>query len=142
MKTPREVLLHEHRHVSDRLNTMRNEVVQSLVAPTQTATSAADELTAGFLAACWQELFVRCRRWWAGLGLAWCVVLMFVALDSPEPPQRSALSVATSEPTIEALRERRQLQAELLGIASNHEHPDAEPSLGPRSDIRFEQRYA
>ena len=140
MKTPRELLFHEHREVNDRLDAVRSEVVRSLSGPTR-AEGAGCEPSTEFLATCWQELFVGCRRWWAGLGVAWCVVLMFLALDSAGPLRQSMLAAATSAPTIEALQERRQLQDELLGIASNHEPHESHPALGPRSDIRIDQRY-
>jgi hypothetical protein len=139
MRTPRQLLLEHHRHAQDRLDGVRAEVVAGLGrSPQQEAPPSS--LGNGFLAACWEELFVCCRRYWAGLGTAWVALLLFAAVGAGGngEPARTARA---STPMLEAMKVQRQLRAELLGATAD-ETPASSPGFGPRSEALREERFA
>jgi hypothetical protein len=113
MKTPREILLARHRAAEPRLDMVRRDILENL---------SPKEIRRGgrwnnFVAGC-RELF-RLPRWaWSGLGAAWLVIvgLNIAARETPATqPAPSAIAKRSSD-TLQALREQKQLFAELVGL--------------------------
>jgi hypothetical protein len=139
MKTPRTLLLDQHRHMLARLNAVRAETVHAVTAPPETVAAPAPT-SPGLLASCWQELFVRCRQYWLGLGVAWAVVLLFAAANAPGG---SGARVASASPAqVQAAAAQWGLRNELLGGVTPIP-PDSDADRArPRSDRWRQERYA
>ena len=129
MKTPREILFHRHQAAEAKLDALRRDVLRDL--PGNQDSRPNDSRS--FLATCC-ELF-RLPRWaWTGLAAAWLLIigLNIAARDTTDrPASSSSLTAKGSSDTLQALREQKQLFAELVGLRS--ENPDAEtPRFVPR----------
>jgi len=117
MKTPKELLLSRHRDAEPALDAVREEALRELATKRRKPAAAiAQPAGASWLTTAWQELFVSCRRYWMGLGTAWCGILL----------------------VIEAVEEQLQMRAELLtGAPESELRPaSAEPAPRSRSAIR------
>jgi hypothetical protein len=128
MKTPREILLARHRAAEPRLDAVRRDVLENL-SPNE---SRRDSRLNNFVAGCRE--FFRLPRWaWSGLGASWLVIvgLNVAARETPATqPAPSAVAKRSSD-TLQALREQKQLFAELVGLRP--ETSDAEaPRFVPR----------
>lgn len=133
MKTPREILLARHQAAEPRLDAVRRDVLENL---------PVNESRRGDR---WNHFVVMCReffrlpRWaWSGLAAAWLVIvgLNIAARETTAtPPAPSAIAKRSSD-TLQALREQRQLFAELVGLrpaaAGDAEAPRFVPR--PRSE--------
>jgi len=123
MKTPREVLLSQHRSTEPHLDRMWSQEL----APALTAKSAST--TQGALVAIgwkmWQELVLPSRQIWAGLACAW-IVIAILNLASSETATKIARRIQPpSRDEMRALVEQRQMLAQLIG-------PVPEPACVPR----------
>jgi hypothetical protein len=79
MKTPREILLEQHRSAAPKLDAIRQEVVAEL----NNQDAKAQSRAADFVSSClgcsnklWLELVWPCRRIWTGLAAVW--ILLFI----------------------------------------------------------------
>jgi len=138
MKTPRELLLSWHREAEPRLDEVRREAIRSI--PERGAPERPGPvLPAGFLAGCWQELFLSCRRYWVGLAAAWGVVFLFAVAGAQG--DRAAASVTLANVAArETLHAQMKLRDELLGLSEMEDKHAVRPNPGPRSDLRCEER--
>lgn len=139
MKTPRELLVGQHRETEARLDTIRQEIVQAMAEPTNELTSR-DAGDIGFLGTCWQELFVACRRYWMGLGAAWALVVIFIGAGALSDGNGRAMA-RTNGSTLDAMQAQLQLRNELLGVVAGEEARVSHRDAGPRSDVIREDRY-
>lgn len=139
MKTPRDLLLDQHRHMEDRLDAIRVRTVRAMTRPAKREETP-EEAGIGFLAVCWQELFQACRRYWMGLGVAWCVIVAFALVGRMDGAGMTTVATASTEPVLEAAREQWELRNEMLGVAVIEEARVTrhEPVLGPRSEMAVE----
>jgi len=133
MKTPRRLLLNRHRQAEPALDAIREGVVRELSRQDERAAPEARPTVANWLGIFWQELFVSCRRYWMGLGTAWCGILLIGLFGAGETFTR-----APSPAAVQAVQEQLLLRAELLTGAPE---PDlravsAEPAPQPRSSLR------
>lgn len=128
MKTPREILLARHQAAEPRLDALRRGVIENLPANESPRLDRMNH----FVAAC-RELF-RLPRWaWSGLAAAWLVIfgLNFVARESPATQATPATVAKRSSDTLQALREQKQLLAELVGLRTERNDADV-PRFVPR----------
>ena len=139
MNTPRTLLLDRHRPTDARLDAIRIEVVRAL-GEQPDKTMPHEVIETGFLATCWQELFVSCRRSWMGLGVAWAVVLLFAAAGGFRHGGGPTVAEATP-PMLQAMEAQRRLRDELLGMVVIQKAQVARPNHGPRSEFIREERY-
>lgn len=137
MKTPKELLMSRHREAEPSLDIIRNEVLQSLKSQSIDAAQATSPQRGSVFTALWQELFVSCRRYWMGLGTAWCAIVFFIAVSGQSGMEGRVMAVAPSESLINAVREQQRLRAELLGveIVQKVRAVRREDNLGPRSEM-------
>jgi len=138
MKTPRELLLDRHRQTNARLDAIRNEVVRAMGEQPDKVTPR-QAIDIGFLATCWQELFVSCRRSWTGLGVAWALLVLIAATGGFNHGEGMIMAEA-AQPMHQAMEAQRQLRDELLGIAVIQEARPPRPDSGPRSEHLREER--
>jgi len=95
MKTPREILLEQHRSAAPKLDAIRREVVEELNNQETKEQSRPASLVASLLGCSnklWLELIWPCRRIWTGLAAVW--VLLFIVDFS----QRDNVSGVTGKP--------------------------------------------
>jgi len=136
MKSPREILLTRHRSIEPELDAVRQHALAAaLNAPSTTLASR--------LQVCWHELFWSCRRAWIGLAAVWIVI---IAANLPAHDGLRSVASQTPPPArdmAEALKENRQLMAELLGaIEPSEAEPPHSATPRPRSDRRIETAVA
>jgi hypothetical protein len=124
MKTPREVLLSQHRHVEPKLN----RIWHAELAP---------RLSGNVV---WRELIWPCRRVWVGLACAWALIIALHVASSEPAPQITGKPAPRSRDEMQALVEQRRMLAQMIETppAANHK---PNPS-GPRSEWRRESMEA
>ncbi len=89
------------------------------------------------LSSWWRELLWPCPQAWAGVAAAWCLVLgLHLASRTPEGKTSGAIAEPSPQ-MLMALREQRQMLAELIEPLPTLPPRRREPSrLKPRSDRR------
>jgi hypothetical protein len=132
MKTPREILLEKHAHMTSPLDAVRRKTVASL------REQKDEQVEIPLWTKLWRELILPCRRIWTGLAVAWVMAagLMLMTMDYSSG-ESSHLAVAIKKNDLRvALLEQKQLMAELL--FNDQSRPAAkEPEssrLSPRSE--------
>jgi hypothetical protein len=139
MKTPREVILGQHREAEVRLKAMQPEIIAACVRESRNAPGSEQHSFIQSMATrFWMECFVPWRRAWMGIAATWvAIVVAHLAIND-----REASGVAQASETDPQVRmvllEQKRLLAQLL-------EPMTEPRIrhvtvpGPRSDLRLEQ---
>jgi hypothetical protein len=137
MKTPREILLEEHREAESELDAIRRTVVDRAC---QRAEHRLLALIATGVRLLWNQMFLPSRPAWLSFAAAWVVVATLslarlesgVAGDSPSSARQTLLDL---KPLLE---EQAQLRVELLRSGTSltpMEGPVGEVTHpGPRSD--------
>jgi hypothetical protein len=82
MKTPRELLLNQHRDKLPKLDAIREQVIATEISQSQTADAANLNLPVRMLLAFWNELILPARRIWAGIAVVWCLIIVVNAAES------------------------------------------------------------
>jgi hypothetical protein len=118
MKTPREVLLSQHRHVEPKLNRIW---YRSLV----------PRLTGNVF---WRELIWPCRRVWVGLACAWALIIAVHLVSSETATRVAGESVPQSRHEMQALVEQRQMLAQMIEPAAESADKHKSSLPGPRSE--------
>ena len=128
MKTPREILLAQHRAAGPKLDAIRRAVVADKLNHQDTK---AQSWVAVFVSWClrgsnvfWSELILPSRRTWAGLAAAWLLIVAVNVLQR-EPVTAGKFSSASSAPTMMSFREQQRWMNELF--ADRTVATDAEP---------------
>lgn len=139
MKTPREILLERHRDAEAKLDAIRKEAVAEFTAAP--ARESAERFSISYAARrLWSGLIQPYRRIWAGLAAVWVVILALnlAAGGGDSVPKMTEARMRPPEPEVaEALREQKQLMAELLG--QNTPLPVVPPKIpGRRGELRRE----
>jgi hypothetical protein len=138
MKTPRELLLDQHRQQKIRLDAIRGEVIHAMAVPQAHLVSNATP-SLSFFTMCWQELFVQCRRYWLSLGAAWALALALTLWGSASDRTEQVI-VSNSQPTLEAIHAQQRLRDELLGRVEPEQTHAVRSHPGPHSwALRTEQ---
>jgi hypothetical protein len=137
MKTPREILLAQHRAVEPKLDAIRHAVVaEELNNQVTKKPSWAQNLIVWFLGCSnlfWRELILPSRRIWAGLAAVWLVI---AAVNLAERDHSSPGNIS-SAPVMMSLREQQRWMNELF--ADRSLPVDTEPpkifSPKPRTEL-------
>jgi hypothetical protein len=139
MKTPREILLEQHRSAAPKLDAIRREVVK-VVADVNRRKQPVRELTfaatlANAIRLSFLELVWPCRRIWAGLAAVW-VVILAVNFSMRDNSQTMAMKSSPPSPEmILAFRQQEKLLAELIGPSETQVAAPPKPFLPqPRSE--------
>ena len=128
MKTPREILLAQHRAAEPKLDAIRRAVVaEELNNQVTKEQSWGQSLVTLFLRCSnlfWRELILPSRRTWAGLAAVWLLIVAVNVLQR-EPATDRKFSSASSAPTMMSFREQQRWMNELF--ADRTVTTDAEP---------------
>jgi len=130
MKTPRELLLAQHRAAEPKLDTLRREVVDQCRAERQVNVHAVHGTRAETIASLfWRELILPSRRLWTGLAGAWVVILaIHFALRDPV----STGSPKVYVPAMMSFQEQQKLLNNLLTDRSSPMDVDRPKPFVPR----------
>lgn len=131
MKTPREVLLEQHRSAEPKLDRLwRQELAPALLGNTSLVGRNV-VLAIGWKM--WRELILPNRRTWAGLACAW-VAIAVLNLASFEPATEVVSQTKPiSQEEVRALIEQRRMLAQLIGPLSEPAYIQKRATLGPHS---------
>ncbi len=141
MKTPREILFERHQSAQPKLDALRRqalaECAETTVPPEMSARVGPQFKWSHVPLKLWQELIWPCRRIWAGLAAIWFVLLL-LNLNLDERPAVATNRTSTLTPEVlMALREQRELLAQLLDSTPSAPASPAPPAAhGPRSELR------
>ncbi len=136
MKTPREILIDQHRHTEPKLDAIRQRVLLTHLGVRPTHASAW-----GWMSTLWHELFLPCRVVWGGLAAVWVALLLLHLGQAEGKRPHWTAPVAQAGATKEELRGQWLLRAELLGTASVK--PLRSPEApGPQSEAVPEESTA
>jgi hypothetical protein len=118
MKTPREILLDRHRPAGPKLDAVRETALAAAFPGAERDAKQPVEIRAPFAIrvahVLWRELFLPCRRIWAGLAAVWLVILI---LNMPDGEKHAQLAQVASPPDREVLavlREQREMLAQFI----------------------------
>lgn len=89
----------------------------------------------------WRELILPNRLAWAGVALAWLIILSVDVAQVDYSKPALGLPARPAPQMIQALEEQRRLLAELLPPAPRHLAPARKPESRPRSDCSLETFY-
>jgi hypothetical protein len=132
MKTPREILLNQHRSAEAHLDRMWTQKLVPALAGRSAPASQSALFAIGWKM--WQELILPSRRIWAGLACAW-VVIAVLNLASFEPATEVASQpMPRSGEELRALIEQRRMLAQLIGPLSEPAYTQKRSLPGPRSE--------
>lgn len=142
MKTPRDILLAQHRAAEPKLDAIRRAVVVAELNNQVTKEQGwAQNLVPWFLGCSnliWSELIWPSRRIWAGLAAVW-VVIAIVNVSQRDNSSPVMAQSAPSPQMMLSLRQQERLLAELIGPS---DALVAEPLKAvlprPRSELRLE----
>jgi hypothetical protein len=120
MKTPREILLEQHRSATPKLDAIRREVFSAgFVREGQRVTvpkfRVTDMATLPLLV--WRELILPCRRTWTALAAVWFALFIFNISQRDKSELAARKMPPPSPEVIMAWRQQEQFLAELIGSA-------------------------
>jgi hypothetical protein len=137
MKTPREILLQNHRDVERKLDELRQQVIaRTLNIPESNPQERVGKRPASpkqpWLVV-WQELVRPSRHIWTGIAAVW-VILLAVNQSMTESARTSKRASAHDRAMVlQSFVEERKLLAELLQPESKPAPPQTDPAPSPRS---------
>lgn len=140
MKTLREIILERHRAVETKFEGIGPEKLAAIARESSDVRkregfsarirSAVDGL--------WTECFLPWRRVWAGIAAVWIAIFaLHIAARGKASPGSGEMAATKNPQVLSALREQKQMLAQLLGptVTSTAEPPK---NSGPRSEQRCE----
>ena len=121
MKTPREILLAQHRAANPKLDALRQSIV---AAPRQSAANN-DSQASTLFQTFWRELFFSARRTWTGMAAIWAFILLVNFSQQDKVNSTTGRTVHSSGPVM-------SLQAQLRWVNENEHFADR--TLPPEAD--------
>ncbi len=147
MKTPRDILLEQHRAAALQLNEIRHKVVEAEFKSAGRASRLSpferiNKLETGatpVLGLIWRELIFPSRRIWAGLAAIWILIFIF-NVSQHDPSERMARKSPPPSPQMMlTFRQQERLLTELIGPDETRIAQPATPFLPqPSSERRLE----
>lgn len=125
MKTPREILLAQHRAADQKIDAIRHNLVSELNRQETREPGSANIFVSWFLGCSkkiWDELILPSRRTWSGLAAVW---LILVAINVSLHDSTPAGKILASAPVMMSLPEQQRWMNELF--ADRSLPVDAEP---------------
>jgi hypothetical protein len=134
MKTPRELLLEQHRQAASKLDAIRRETLASMEKTARERSPIS-----------WRDVWHSLRWHLAGLSAVWVFVL-FLNLDTGRSPQMMANIAPAKIPSpqiiVVSLRENRRQLAEMIDSRPPEKEPRELALPKPRSELRGETLIA
>jgi hypothetical protein len=143
MKTPREILLTRHQSANPKLDKLRAEALSTVRSNPSHAprppVGREMALPVRAVLTVWRELIWPCRKTWAGIAVAWLMIipLNFLILDKSETTRPGSGSASLDIRTFFA--EQNRLIAE-LGETMPPSPPPPPAASRPRSEYRVTNR--
>jgi hypothetical protein len=141
-QTPREILLGRHREDESKLDAIRVDVVSTIARADGEAidreAGATGRSIGGVARLLWDQLFRPCRQVWGGLAGVWLAILILNAASYEESDMSRADAEISIEESMDGMRARRQLLAELSGGAEPLEKKEKPAAIRPRGEARRE----
>lgn len=146
MKTPREILLKRHQSVEPKLDRMWAETLAPAVAAVCDRRESGVKRGVGAHRAplqgllftvgwkLWRELIWPSRRIWAGLAVAWLLILGLNMASSEPAPRVVSKAEPRAGEEVRALIEQRRMLAQLIGSLPETDHTRPSNRPGPRSE--------
>jgi hypothetical protein len=144
MKTPRELLLSQHRSIEPKLDEIRTKALsrneygaEQQLCPTNEGRAALLRSPIPLFLRCletiWRELIFPARRIWAGFAVVWLAILVInIAMsDRTATPAMQAKGKAAPANAFAAWREQQRILAELNGVSDPADGEKPKP-FGPR----------
>jgi len=117
MKTPREILLEQHRAATPKLDAIRHECVGQASSLSQNKMSETGKMPVLLLI--WRELIFPSRGIWASLAAIW--IFIFVANVSQRDRSQMTMAKPSSSPEmVLSFRQQEKMLAELIGSGEPH----------------------
>jgi hypothetical protein len=138
MKTPREILLQHHQHAQQKLDALRQEVInRTLAVPGDKPRERAGKWPVSpkqMWLTVWQELVRPSRYTWSGIAAAWIVLLVVnrTMTESGRISERASASDRAIVP--QSIAEERKMLAELLQVESKPAPAPTDSAPAPRSE--------
>jgi len=134
MKTPREILLVQHRAAGPKLDAIRQSVMNKLnnqetkeqSVPSVFVTSLLSCLKTG-----WQELFFPTRRLWTGMAAIWIFILMINFAQRDEVNSVTGQTVRSSGPVM-SLQAQQRWMNELFADRTRPPEADRPRNFSPK----------
>jgi hypothetical protein len=126
MKTPREILLSQHRHVEPKLNRIWHAAVTPRLAGN----------------VMWRELIWPCRRIWLALACAWVLIVVLNLMSTEPAPRVAGTSRRPTREELQALAEQRRMLAQLIGTLPEPVRQRKSSVPQPRSERSVERAMA
>lgn len=147
MKTPREILIARHRSAEPKLDSIRQNALADAFPREPAARTEASKSPGNFALRAafklWRELILPCRRVWAGLAVAWVLILTVNFATGERPKSLARNSAPPSPQVVLALKEQERMYAKLLELPE--EPPDEPPKPfvpRPRGEIHIPVAFA
>jgi len=128
MKTPRDILLERHQAAQSKLDAIRSQVVTQC--RTERRGAEPGFKLVAFPLLLWRELISPSRRTWAGIAVAWVVIL--VVNFSLRDPAQPGSTIKVSAPAMMSFQEQQKLLNELLADRSVPMDTDRPKTFSPR----------
>jgi hypothetical protein len=125
MKTPREILLEQHRAATLKLDAIRHEIME------------AKFRRRNFTATLWQELIFPSRRIWSGLAAVWIALVAFNLAQRESIPAGRVVSA----PVQMSAREQQRLMNELFADRLPVMDADRPKTFTPKPRTEISQTF-
>ncbi|HVM59482.1 MAG TPA: hypothetical protein VMV72_01320 [Verrucomicrobiae bacterium] len=132
MKTPREILLNQHKSAEPRLDRMWTQKLVPALDGNATPVSRNVLFAAGWKM--WQELILPSRRIWAGLACAWVVIAVMDLASSRTATEVARQTKPPSREEVRVLIEQRRMLTQLIGPPTEPAHSQKRTTPGPHSE--------
>jgi hypothetical protein len=138
MKTPREILLQQHRQAEPKLDALRQKVLDRTLADSGDKTRDRAQKGPAFpkhlWLTAWHELVRPSRYTWGGIAAAW-IILLAMNRTMTEPGRSSERASASDKATVlQCITEERKVLAELLQPESKPAPVRTDSAPSPRSE--------
>jgi len=131
MKTPREILLDQHRSAEPKLDRLWHQKLAAALVGNTTIVGRNAVLAIGWKM--WRELIRPSRRIWAGLACAWILIAALNVASSEPTTKVASQAQPPSHEEMRALIEQRRMLAQLIGPLSEPAYIHKRTTPGPHS---------
>src|SRR5579884_1382057 len=116
MKTPREIILGRHRSAETKLGAIGPDKLAAIARESAHAGENFSTRIGSVFDGFWRECILPWRRAWAGLAAVWIAIFaLHLAARESLRPTGGELAATKNPQVLSALREQKQLLAQLLG---------------------------
>ena len=141
MKTPREILLAQHRAAGPKLDAIRHDVVSALNNQ-ETKSPVSESIFVSSFLGCskkmWDELVLPSRRIWSGLAAVWLLIIVVNVSQRDHSP----VGKVASAPVLISAREQQRLMNELFADRTLPVEAEPPKTFSPKPHTQTFQTFA